>query len=32
MEIDCPACQKVLVCRICGFAYGEPEGEAPQAE
>jgi hypothetical protein len=32
MEVDCPACQKVLVCQLCGFAYGEPDEETPAAE
>ena len=32
MEIACPECQKVMVCKVCGFVYGEPEGEAPENE
>jgi len=31
-EIACPECLKVLTCKACGFAYGEPEGEGPAAE
>ena len=27
MEVLCPECQQVLVCRACGFVYGEPGGE-----
>jgi hypothetical protein len=28
MEVLCPECQEVLVCRSCGFVYGEqPEEE-----
>jgi hypothetical protein len=30
MEVHCPACQKVLVCRNCGFVYGA-EGEEDEA-
>ncbi len=27
MAIYCPECQKLLVCKVCGFAYGEDENE-----
>jgi DNA-directed RNA polymerase subunit RPC12/RpoP len=27
MEIYCPECQHKLVCKACGFVYGEPVGE-----
>jgi hypothetical protein len=23
LEVDCPECGKVLICRACGFVYGE---------
>jgi hypothetical protein len=25
MQIHCPHCDKILVCRHCGFVYGEDE-------
>jgi DNA-directed RNA polymerase subunit RPC12/RpoP len=29
MQVACPECQKVLVCRACGFVYGEQQEEEP---
>jgi hypothetical protein len=28
MAVSCPECQKLLVCKHCGFAYGEDETPA----
>lgn len=25
MQVLCPSCRKVLVCKSCGFVYGEEE-------
>jgi hypothetical protein len=25
MQVVCPECQKLLVCKSCGFVYGEEE-------
>jgi hypothetical protein len=25
MQVFCPECHKLLVCKTCGFAYGEEE-------
>ena len=25
MHVACPECQELLVCKTCGFAYGEEE-------
>jgi hypothetical protein len=27
MEVSCPECEKLLVCQVCGYAYGEDEGK-----
>jgi hypothetical protein len=27
MEISCPECQHVLICKVCSFVYGEDEDE-----
>jgi hypothetical protein len=27
MQVNCPECQKLLVCRECGYEYGEEEEE-----
>jgi hypothetical protein len=27
MEVNCPECQKVLVCNACGFMYGTEESD-----
>jgi hypothetical protein len=32
MAISCPECQKLLVCKACGFAYGGDEEEQTEAE
>lgn len=32
MHIVCPECQKVLICKACGFVYGQAEAEEPPAE
>jgi hypothetical protein len=32
MEIACPQCQKVLICQVCGFVYGEPGGDEREGE
>jgi hypothetical protein len=26
-EVLCPRCHQKLVCRACGFVYGEPSGD-----
>jgi hypothetical protein len=26
VAVSCPGCHKLLVCKLCGFAYGEPGG------
>jgi hypothetical protein len=25
MQVACPACHKLLICKSCGFVYGEEE-------
>jgi len=27
MRVACPACQHLLICKACGFAFGEDEQE-----
>jgi rubredoxin len=27
MQVICPHCQKLLICKACGFVYGQEEGE-----
>jgi hypothetical protein len=27
MQVICPDCQQLLVCKTCGFAYGEQEND-----
>jgi hypothetical protein len=27
MEVNCPECQKLLVCNACGFLYGGEEND-----
>jgi hypothetical protein len=27
MQVSCPECQKLLVCKVCGFVYGEEDDE-----
>ena len=27
MQIACPECQAVLVCKLCGYVYGDPDAE-----
>jgi DNA-directed RNA polymerase subunit RPC12/RpoP len=28
MEVACPECHAVLVCKLCGYVFGEEEEEA----
>jgi hypothetical protein len=30
MAVSCPECQKPLVCKVCGYNYGEEEKDEAQ--
>jgi hypothetical protein len=32
MQVYCPECQQVLICRACGFVYGEQDAEEEPSE